>query len=136
MFKHISFESFVNAVRLCIFYLQSTNDQKEKQLRSLTQMLLGVGILFLVCESPRAIMPIYHKFHPKTLQTRLINSATYVLSGVNHACNFFIYCLKGERFRKLLVEVLPCCEPKGKSGSMRSSSNLGGSVSTISTATG
>ena len=72
-------------------------------------MLLGIGILFLICESPRAIMPIYHKFHKKTMDTRMINSATYVLSGINHACNFFIYVLNGERFREVLFDVLPCC---------------------------
>ena len=91
------------------FTFQSTKNDHDKKLRSLTQMLLGIGILFLICESPRAIMPIYHKFQPKNLKTRMINSVTYIISGINHACNFFIYVLKGERFREVLFEVLPCC---------------------------
>ena len=90
-------------------FFQSTKSDHDKKLRSLTQMLLGIGILFLICESPRAIMPIYHKFHQKNLKTRIINSVTYIISGINHACNFFIYVLKGERFREVLFEVLPCC---------------------------
>ena len=46
---------------------QSTNDQKTKQLRDLTQLCLSIGILFLVCESPRSILPIYHRFIDKSL---------------------------------------------------------------------
>ena len=91
------------------FALQSSNDQKEKQLRELTQLCLSIGILFLVCESPRTILPIYHRFVGRTLTSRLIANISYILTAFDHSMNFFIYVLRGERFRKDLFNLMPCC---------------------------
>ena len=92
-----------------MIFLQSSNDQKEKQLRELTQLCLSIGILFLVCESPRTILPIYHRFVDRTLTSRLIANISYILTAFDHSMNFFIYVLRGERFRKDLFQLMPCC---------------------------
>ena len=92
------------------FLFQSTNDQKEKQLRDLTQLCLAIGILFLVCESPRTILPIYHRFIDRSLASRIIANISYLLTAFDHSMNFFIYVLRGERFRQDLFEILPWCQ--------------------------
>ena len=74
---------------------QSSDNKKQQQVRNLTHMALGIGILFIICESPRGIMPIYARFQPMTYTARIINSATWLISGTNHAGNFFVYVFRG-----------------------------------------
>ena len=66
------------------------------------------GILFVICESPRAVLPIYHSHHPRTYTSRILTNAAFVLSGIDHGSNFFIYVLGGEKFREVLFDKIKC----------------------------
>ncbi len=66
-FCEVSFQLLISLNPLRFSRPQSTDDKKEKQLRELTQLCLSIGLLFLVCESPRTIIPIYHRFVDRTL---------------------------------------------------------------------
>lgn len=74
--------------------------------KRLTRTLILVAVLFLVCETPRMISSVICKFVERTPFRRIVLNASFVLSGVNHASNFFIYIVSSPRFRQLLVETL------------------------------
>ncbi|ELU05116.1 hypothetical protein CAPTEDRAFT_228121 [Capitella teleta] len=75
--------------------------------KRLTRTLLLVAIVFLVCETPRIIMSFICRFLSRTPIRRIILNVAFVVSGVNHAANFFIYILSSPRFRQLLLQSLP-----------------------------
>lgn len=74
--------------------------------KRLTRTLLGVAVVFLVCETPRMITSVVCRFIARTPFLRIVLNASFVLSGLNHATNFFIYIVSSPRFRQLLVESL------------------------------
>lgn len=76
--------------------------------KRLTRTLLCVAIVFLVCETPRIIMSFICRFLSRTPVKRIVLNIAFVISGINHAANFFIYILSSPRFRQLLVQSLPC----------------------------
>jgi len=80
--------------------------RRSLQNRRLTRTLIGVATVFLVCETPRMISSVVVKFVDRSPLRRIILNASYVLSGINHASNFFIYILSSPRFRQLLGESL------------------------------
>ena len=53
-------------------------------------------------------MPIYHSYYPRTYTSRILHNTTYILSGIDHASNFFIYVIRGEKFREILFDRIPC----------------------------
>ena len=79
---------------------------RSLQNRRLTRTLIGVATVFLVCETPRMISSVVNRFVDRSPLRRIIHNASYILSGVNHAANFFIYIVSSPRFRQLLVESL------------------------------
>ena len=89
--------------------------RRSLQNRRLTRTLIGVATVFLVCETPRMISSVVVKFVDKSPLRRIILNASYVLSGINHASNFFIYIVSSPRFRQLLVESLRR-RPRGYGG--------------------
>ena len=53
-------------------------------------------------------MPIYHSYYPRTYTSRILHNTTYILSGIDHASNFFVYVIRGEKFREILFDRIPC----------------------------
>ena len=100
------------------------------QTKKLTGMLLAIGVLFLVCELPRVIMAVIFKYLPKTYTPRILMNLTFVISGINHSCNFFIYVISGQRFRQVLSEMFGCLQ--GPSDLSRSTPSLATQVSQTS----
>lgn len=87
-----------------------TSYKRRSHNKRLTRTLLVVAFVFLVCETPRMLMSFLFKFMEKTPIRRIFLNVSYVLSGLNHACNFFIYIVASPRFRQLLFERLPILE--------------------------
>lgn len=83
-----------------------TLGRRSLQNRRLTRTLIGVATVFLVCETPRMISSVVVKSVDRSPLRRIILNASYVLSGINHASNFFIYIVSSPRFRQLLAESL------------------------------
>lgn len=83
----------------------SADVSRRSQNRRLTRTLVGVAVVFLVCETPRMITSVICKFE-RTPFRRILLNASFVLSGINHAANFFIYIISSPRFRQLFFESL------------------------------
>jgi hypothetical protein len=88
----------------CLTY---SSGKRANTNRRLTQTLLILAIMFLACETPRIIMSFVCRFLSRTPTRRIILNLSYVLSGINHASNFFIYILASPRFRLLLLRTFP-----------------------------
>ncbi len=74
--------------------------------RRLTRTLLLIATVFLVCETPRIIVSIICRLMERTTTRRIILNLSFLLSGINHACNFFIYILSSPKFRSLFFQTL------------------------------
>lgn len=91
-----------------------------------TLMCLSTSIAFLICVSPSIILTLGRvrwQNHPDSaLPFTIARSVNYQLSILNHAINFFLYCLTGQRFRhelrdamkELLKSFKSCCRGQGK----------------------
>ena len=77
--------------------------------RRLTRTLLLIAFVFLVCETPRIILSVVAKASRRTFFIRVTLNVSYVISGINHACNFFIYILSSPRFRTVFFDMVPWC---------------------------
>ena len=113
--------------------VQSSQDNRMEQTRRLTGMLLGIGILFVVCEMPRFLaVLLYATLNGTNINLRIFMSAANLLSGLNHAANFFIYVLSGGRFREVFFHFCRREGGKGSSGSDKVKSPRG-SIATLAT---
>lgn len=75
--------------------------------RRLTRTLLVVALVFIVCETPRIIISFICRFLQRTPTRRIVLNLSFLLSGINHACNFFIYIVASPRFRRNLLLTFP-----------------------------
>ncbi|KAK2160663.1 hypothetical protein LSH36_128g03018 [Paralvinella palmiformis] len=87
--------------------LTCSSDKRANANRRLTRTLLLVAVVFLVCETPRIIISFVCRFLTRTPTRRIVLNLSYVLSGINHASNFFIYVLASPRFRHLSLATFP-----------------------------
>ena len=81
----------------------------------LSTMLITVTMTFLVLSAPNVILIcIRHKYFDFSVQIndlrdiavyRLVAMVTNFCLYLNHAVNFFLYCISGERFRRELVNL-------------------------------
>lgn len=67
----------------------------------LARTLSIISVLFLVCETPRTIIPFVIKFTGKTAVTVILLNSSYLLSGINHASNFWMYIYSSQRYSKV-----------------------------------
>ncbi len=91
------------------------NDYKTSQMKTgqyrVTVMLTGVSISWLMLTAPFTLYSfIRYTHHHTTAHDRakdfLFKTICFTLLYVNHAINFYIYCLSGKRFRKELKEFI------------------------------
>ena len=86
----------------------NTNNFKDQTYR-LTRLVLGISVLFFICELPLSFMDIGLKTNPKPEPYfYIILHVTLVLAGINHSSNFFLYVWSGTLFRSHLVNILRC----------------------------
>ena len=88
--------------------IQSSQDDHLEQTRRLTRMLLSIGIFFSITEMPLFCAVLIYRYYGRTPSTRIFTSTAYLFSGINHASNFFIFVLSGERFRDVFLEIMRC----------------------------
>ena len=115
--------------------------------RRLAPMLLGVSFCWLLLTTPQTLYGLAAPA-PASLEEAgrqyLIKTLCFLLMYLNHALNFFLYCLTGQRFRQELRRGLPCSEsergararkaflllhrwaPAGHNGPVKSSGQDGG----------
>ena len=87
---------------------QSTDDSQ-----SMTAMLISISVLFLVTQTPFIVTNIiesrmnYANYSLEYIAGfYLLETAFRLLKFVNHAANFFCYCISGKRFKSELVAMV------------------------------
>ena len=80
----------------------------EVKMTSMTAILLTVSFMFFLTTAPISIyLVLQEKFNrDPTDETLALNSLWWAIvvnvNYINHACNFFLYCISGPRFRREL----------------------------------
>ena len=84
--------------------------------KPVTKMLVLISSVFLLCETPKTIVEIIFRFQrdeqKRNATNRLILNTAFVISGVNHACNFIIYILSSTTFRQIFLQTCSKCKMK------------------------
>ena len=90
-----------------------SNDVKSNDSQSMTAMLIGISVLFLVTQIPAVVISIVKRNLNTELHSReyfytflVIDTIFRLLKWTNHAVNFFCYCVSGKRFREELVAMV------------------------------
>lgn len=87
--------------------------RSTKNRDNITLMLVVVVSIFVICEIPDLILRVVvtiRELYPNfvsVLVLRYINAVTNMMLTVNSSINFLIYCLIGQKFRKILRQM--CC---------------------------
>lgn len=110
------------------------------QLR-LTTMLIAVTMTFLLLSAPNVILIcIRHKYFDFSEKIndfrdiavyRFVAMVTNFCLYLNHAINFFLYCISGERFRRDLLSMLRCTRRRKRTWSAGYSDASGRSVKLV-----
>lgn len=82
-----------------------------------TLMCLSASLAFLVCVTPSIVLTVgrFRWSEPPHRKAYYMSRAvTHQLACLNHAVNFFLYCLSGQRFRSELIAMLQCKESDAK----------------------
>jgi hypothetical protein len=81
------------------------NDAVTSRMTSMTRMLITVSLMFIILTSPvtiyfliRGQIVVKTKRQSETLQ--LTYAITTIISLINHAINFLLYCVSGSQFRR------------------------------------
>jgi hypothetical protein len=80
----------------------------QQQKADVNRMLISVITVFIICETPAVVYQIL--WMTNSPQAILIMPFTNMLVTLNSSINFFIYCLAGQKFRKILRTI--CCGSK------------------------
>ena len=80
-----------------------TSQLQLQRQRRLTRTLVAIAFMFMLCETPRIIVSFLCRFVERTPLRRIVLNASFVVSGINHASNFFVYILLSPRFRQIIV---------------------------------
>ena len=102
---------------------RSQNQQLSSKDRNLIVMLLLVSFMFLILNAPRFMRIIIFatvKFEPTPERIALNTLAWHITNKLyfsNNACNFFLYCVSGSKFRRdfkalFRENVCRCCFKK------------------------
>ena len=90
-----------------------SNDIKSKDSQSMTAMLIGISVLFLVTQVPAIVINIFKQNLDLGNVTKeyihgfaVTETVFRLLKWSNHGMNFVCYCISGERFRQELFAML------------------------------
>ena len=83
----------------------------ERNFRQTTVMCLAVSVVFFVCVTPYFALLIGRPYWKAAVSDRSALNVTEAVNNIllymNHSCNFFMYCLTGNVFRKELLAMIP-----------------------------
>ncbi|XP_076439150.1 uncharacterized protein LOC143278023 [Babylonia areolata] len=96
----------------------------RKAASSVTVTVIAVSIAFVVLTLPASIdFIVNHVARHRNTATGFeraveyfIEALTILLGNLNHAVNFYLYCLTGRRFREEFLKVLCCGRDRGRRG--------------------
>ena len=87
--------------------------QKGRKDTKYTLTLVVVVIVFAICETPDFVLRVWISlnqyidslpYHTPTL--RYINTISNLFLAINSCVNFVIYCLLGQKFRRIMVQII------------------------------
>ena len=88
------------------------SSQDDQMVRSITIMLLSVGVAFLILMAPTIVdeigftLGMYDALtHKPLLANELMMRLAPVCARINNAINFILYCVTGRKFRQAFLEV-------------------------------
>ena len=91
---------------------EAANQKKE---RSMAIVLIAIVVMFIVCQSVKIIPDMYEavmcdwSVKPRKCKStafiEFLISVSHLLLAVNSASNFFIYMLRGDKFRQIFIQV-------------------------------
>ncbi|ESO02382.1 hypothetical protein HELRODRAFT_188682 [Helobdella robusta] len=90
-------------------HLAAPPSKNSSGMTQTTLMCLSTSIAFLICVYPSIILSnMKHLMDTPSSRTpyRQARAFFFQMSVLNHAINFFLYCLTGQRFRRELVKML------------------------------
>ncbi|CAG0889183.1 unnamed protein product [Darwinula stevensoni] len=96
--------------------LMAHRSRQEIRENRVTVMLIAVSVLFLLCQSPTALVLIYSSFHHPIPETRgdyvlrICGNVFNFLMAVNAATNFLLYCALSDRYRRNFLKVCRRCD--------------------------
>ena len=86
---------------------------KSNDSQSMTAMLIGISVLFLITQVPAVVISIIKRnLNSETHSEEylyiflVIETIFRLFKWTNHAVNFFCYCVSGKRFREELVAMV------------------------------
>ena len=90
-----------------------SNEIKSNDSQSITAMLIGISVLFLITQVPTAVISIIKQNLSAETHSKeyvyvflVIDTIFRLFKWTNHALNFFCYCVSGKRFREELVAMV------------------------------
>ena len=103
---------------------------KLTQQRQLTLMLMTISLVFVILILPNCIFFIVRTYWSwrETMhgiaQYYLVYQTVFLLSDLNHAVNFYLYCLSGRKFRQKFAQIICCKKNKPRRNPRSYYSNL------------
>lgn len=91
------------------------NSSRQRQENKITTTLIAVVILFIICQTPAAIMLVVYIFYtpeknsPANAVMLGLGNIFNFLTTVNASSNFLLYCVMSDKYRRtLLLTFCPC----------------------------
>lgn len=91
------------------------NSSRQRQENKITTTLIAVVILFIICQTPAAIMLVVYIFYdpdknsPAGAVMLGLGNIFNFLTTVNASSNFLLYCVMSDKYRRtLLLTFCPC----------------------------
>ena len=85
------------------------DNNASNRLNSDTRMLVGISVLFILTNLPVSVHYVYfHYWVGDGDLKRAIYSVVLIISYINNAFNFVIYCFRGRKFRAALRDLVSC----------------------------
>ncbi|KAL4228498.1 hypothetical protein ACF0H5_011546 [Mactra antiquata] len=91
---------------------RKNSKDKLTQQKQITLMLLAVSLTFVLLVMPNCIFFVARQYWTwketqlGIAQYYLVYQIVFLLSDLNHAVNFYLYCLSGRKFRQKFINVL------------------------------
>ena len=113
--------------------MKQDRSRRQKEQNRITIMLIGVVIVFLVCQFPNAALISYHIYLSTTSTnltptgrnySRIAGNIVNVLVLINSSINFILYSVMSTKFRRVCLLILCNCGKRNKDAVTKTESSL------------
>lgn len=91
------------------------NSSRQRQENKITSTLIAVVILFIICQTPAAVMLVVYIFYDPDKNSASgaimlgLGNIFNFLTTVNASSNFLLYCVMSDKYRRtLFLTFCPC----------------------------